>query len=261
MNSNKNSMYKTSEGGYIFISHSHLDIKQVRIIRNTLEEEGYEPLCFYLKCLSDDDEVEGLIKREIDSRDIFIYIESENSKRSKWVNKERDYISKCDNKTIYKISLNENVDLKEETLKILNKTRCFFSYSSKDKEIFESIKNSLVRKDLKVFSNGDIDPSTPFAYSIQTMIKEAVTNGCYIILVSENSLKSQFILTELDVAFSFLGSGDLIIPILVGDVELTKVYTYYLSRYRYLHISATPTKEELDEITSYIKNKLNKKNI
>ena len=120
-----NSIYKSGEGGYIFISHSHLDIQKVRIIRNTLEENGYEPLCFYLKCLNDNDEIEGLIKREIDSRDIFLYIESENSKNSGWVQKEREYINHCAGKTIYKIGLNESTDLKKETENILNKIQSF----------------------------------------------------------------------------------------------------------------------------------------
>lgn len=260
MNSNRNSMYRTSEGGYIFISHSHLDIKQVRIIRNTLEEEGYEPLCFYLKCLRDDDEVEGLIKREIDSRDIFIYIESKNSKESKWVNKEREYISTCKNKTIYKISLDDDIDLKEETLKILNKTRVYFSYSHHDKDLFNILKSSLINKDLKVLSDVDISPSIPFIESIQNMIREAIAYGCYIVLISEASLKSKFILHELEVAFN-MDSDGLIIPILVGDVALNNTLKYYLSTYQHIHISTSPTEEEIDNITSIIKDKLNKKNI
>ncbi|MBQ4111381.1 MAG: hypothetical protein IJD38_01150 [Clostridia bacterium] len=61
------------QGGWIFISHSHQDIQKVRLIRNRLEEKGLEPLMFYLKCLSDEQEIEELIKREIDERDWFIY--------------------------------------------------------------------------------------------------------------------------------------------------------------------------------------------
>lgn len=36
------------KGGCIFVLHSHDDIKKVRKVRNLLEEEGFEPLCFYL---------------------------------------------------------------------------------------------------------------------------------------------------------------------------------------------------------------------
>lgn len=34
------------KGAYIFLSHSHNDIKKVREIRNRLEVNGFEPLCF-----------------------------------------------------------------------------------------------------------------------------------------------------------------------------------------------------------------------
>ena len=56
-----NAEYKPE--GYVFISHSHQDIRKVRQIRNAMEEAGFEPLCFYLKCLHDEDEIEGLIKK------------------------------------------------------------------------------------------------------------------------------------------------------------------------------------------------------
>lgn len=56
------------DGGWIFISHSHLDIDIVRRIRNKLEDRGFEPLMFFLKCLNDDNEIESLIKREINER-------------------------------------------------------------------------------------------------------------------------------------------------------------------------------------------------
>ena len=39
------------DGGWIFISHSHLDIDIVRRIRNKLEDRGFEPLMFFLKCI------------------------------------------------------------------------------------------------------------------------------------------------------------------------------------------------------------------
>lgn len=38
-------------GGGIFIFHSHLDIDIVRRIRNKLEDRGFEPLMFFLKCI------------------------------------------------------------------------------------------------------------------------------------------------------------------------------------------------------------------
>ena len=39
------------EGGYVFVSHSHVDVQDVRKIRNFLEQEGMEPILFYLRCM------------------------------------------------------------------------------------------------------------------------------------------------------------------------------------------------------------------
>lgn len=41
----------------------------MRQVRNILEQQGYRPLMFFLNCLNDDNEIDGLIKREIDSRE------------------------------------------------------------------------------------------------------------------------------------------------------------------------------------------------
>ena len=49
-------------------------------------------LMFYLKCLSDENEIEELIKREIDEREWFIYADSQNARASRWVQTEREYI-------------------------------------------------------------------------------------------------------------------------------------------------------------------------
>ena len=81
-----------NNGGWVFISHSHQDIDKVRKVRNHLERLGFEPLMFYLKCLSDEDEIEELIKREIDEREWFIYADSPMARSSKWVRAELVYL-------------------------------------------------------------------------------------------------------------------------------------------------------------------------
>ena len=74
-------MEKECNGGFLFISHSHKDMDKVRQLRNNLEDEGYEPLCFYLKALDDsEEELDDLIKREIDAREWFIYATLEYNK-------------------------------------------------------------------------------------------------------------------------------------------------------------------------------------
>ena len=94
-----------AEGGFVFVSHSHADIAQVRQLRNALEQAGFEPLCFYLKCMDkcEEDpalreELRSLLLREIDAREWFVYVNSKHSENSSWVQYERDCVAKSGNK-------------------------------------------------------------------------------------------------------------------------------------------------------------------
>lgn len=43
-----------NNGIWVFLSHSNKDYDKVRTVRNILEEHGFRPLMFFLKCLDDD---------------------------------------------------------------------------------------------------------------------------------------------------------------------------------------------------------------
>lgn len=173
------------DGGYIFISHSHKDIKQVRELRNYMEAEGFDPLCFYLKCLTDEDEIDGLIKREIDSRDWFVYVDSPNARQSKWVKKERMYIeSQQDHHNkIVTIDLTTKIRLEEFSRKLLNSMRVYLMHSDTDIETAIKLRDKLVKDDYKVFlmdlNNADLEGS----------IKECSETGCLALMVSPKSAK------------------------------------------------------------------------
>lgn len=250
---------KKGEGGYIFVSHSHNDLDKVRTIRNVLEEYGYEPLCFYLRCLTEDDEVEGLIKREIDSRDIFLYVESENARNSKWVTKERNYISGRKDKTIYTINIDEGDDINENIKELLKRTRVFISYSHKDRYLFERIKNKLIAKDLKVFDDTELSVGSDWEVSIQNNIEFACKYGCFVTLITSNILNSMFARNELLSALKLCKNEDSIIPIFVDDA-VTSDYQQIPPEFLELNliqsprISADPSDEELEKLANFIRN-------
>lgn len=100
----------TQSTGWVFISHSHLDFEVVRKIRNKLESLGFNPLTFFLKCLTDEDEIADLIKREIRERDWFVFINSENSRSSRWVSTERDYIEEIGGKNVFVVDASAGED-------------------------------------------------------------------------------------------------------------------------------------------------------
>ena len=89
--------------GYVFISHSSKDILKVRNIRNTIENEGANPILFYLKCLDNDSPnseeealLKALISKEIKARRKFILCESKHTQRgkSKYIDWEIDEVNK-----------------------------------------------------------------------------------------------------------------------------------------------------------------------
>lgn len=85
-------MNKLDKEIWVFLSHSNKDYDKVKEVRNMLENMSFRPIMFYMLCLSDNDEVDNLIKREIDARTRFIYCDSENARESKWVQTELEYI-------------------------------------------------------------------------------------------------------------------------------------------------------------------------
>ena len=138
------------EGGYVFISHSHKDIKKVRVIRNVLENRGFEPLCFYLKCLTEDDEIVELIEREIDSRSLFVYARSRNSENSKWVQTELDYIDSKGRKIDRIIDLDKYTNNESLANALLGGMCVFIYHSMYDGANAAILKKRLIEKDYRV---------------------------------------------------------------------------------------------------------------
>ena len=236
---------KTGEG-YIFLSHSHKDINKVRQIRNQLEEEGFEPLCFYLKCLEDADEIEDLIKREIDAREWFIFINSDNSRSSKWVSLERDYIAKVSNKKVLTIDIDDEDSINKTLHKIKENLRVFFTYAQKDTSLARQIQNAFGSKDYQVFFPTD----DIFSYedTCASVINQAHS---VVALITENSVSSKFVEHEISQAIIFKKQ---IFPIIVGNVELdlTNPIWNELASYNCFFLSEFPTNEMIDNVIDKI---------
>ncbi len=245
-----------SNGGYIFLSHSHADIDKVRKLRNMLEESGFEPLCFYLKCLNDDSEIEDLIKREIDAREWFVFANSENSRKSKWVTLEREYINKTNSKKILVVNIDDEAEINDTVDKIKHNLRVFLSYSHRDRVLAEKIKRKLDQKDYLVFWDEDVQSGVSYARQIASNIEIACKDGCVIAVITENSIKSDYVMNELMMAIE---RGGNVLPIIVGDIELPTKLKFLFSNIQYIFMSATPTEEEIyravDTVGNIIVNK------
>ena len=155
---------------YIFISHSHKDIEKVRIIRNFLEKLNSEPLLFFLKSLTDEDEITELIKKEIDARIWFIYCKSKNSLNSTWVKTELEYVKETNKENFLEIDLDEDfigLSLKEEKeeqiIQAFNNIRFLssinVSYSNNDSISVKDIVNCLNKYNIKVSLDNELSLS------------------------------------------------------------------------------------------------------
>lgn len=235
-----------SQGGYIFLSHSHKDIEKVRQIRDSLEHDGFEPLCFFLKCLDDDSEIEDLIMREIDAREWFIFVDSENSRNSKWVNKERAYIRRTNRKKILTVNLNDWQAVDRALHKISHNLRVFICASNQDGALAQRIKTKLEQRDYLVFFQAESfsqGSGASYATVVQSELIQASQEGGVLLLVTPSMMNSVFVERELSFAIQ---QGGNIIPIIVGNHALTPGFEYVLSDVRKYHLPENPTDEMIE---------------
>lgn len=139
---------------WVFLSHSNKDYEKVIKVRDLLEKNSYRPLMFFLKCLNDDDEIDDLIKREIDSRGRFILCDSENARSSEWVKKEIEYI-KRKNRIFQTIDIDATVeDIQRQIDQFHKRNSIFISFnanSESDAAFAKSLKSYLKDMDFGVY--------------------------------------------------------------------------------------------------------------
>lgn len=238
-------MDEESKGGFLFISHSHKDMDKVRQLRNKLEDEGYDPLCFYLKCLDDDkDELADLIKREIDAREWFVYAVSPNSITSEPVQKERRWRKRPDskNKQEWKWDLESDFSVDEVSKILIKGLRVHIIFSVYDKLFVDKLKNKLKERDLQVTTDYDITAGKGYIEQIDDMIREASVCGTNIVILSHKSIQSPYILDQVGRACNM---DSLLIPVFIDDVKLKGKLKKYLGTKQGI-INENPIKDEND---------------
>lgn len=136
---------------WVFLSHSNKDYEKVRQVRNMLENQSLRPLMFFLNCLNDEDEIDSLVKREIDSRTRFILCDSDNARKSRWVQMEVDYI-KSQNRICETIDLSKSVEEIQASLHdFINKTKIFISYNREEYAMAKKVYDRLSHYDFSVY--------------------------------------------------------------------------------------------------------------
>lgn len=124
----------------------------------------------------------------------------------------------------------------------------FISYASPDRNIADSLCAKLEARGVKVWYaprnvRGD------YASAILDGIKGATH---FIVILSENSMRSQHVLNEIDHAFRYLPDRIRFKPLRIDEQLLTPAFDYYLSRQHWMDASLPPLEERLNEFADSI---------
>lgn len=242
------------EGFWVFISHSNKDFEKVRLVRNELEENGFRPILLYLKCMEDEDEIDILIKREIDSRRRFILCDSPNAKASKYVQSEINYIRS--KKRMYEVIDLSKIDLNkpsaEKTVMGLihpfkRRTTVFLSYNRHDLDFAFQLSQQLKYAGFNVYDkdfhlNGAIG-GNDYPELIKKEIIKTLGNGYVIGLFGEKS--SLYSMEEIKFAYKM--EPHRVLPVFISEQKI-KELPYELRVFNIVDVSHITQAEERAKI-------------
>lgn len=249
-------------GCWIFLSHSSHDIEKVRIVRNEFERLGHNPLAFHLKCLSTDTEegrheLDSLIKREIDAREWFVFCESPEAAQSPYVRDEHAYIIDSGKEKVWTIDMTADIDvILNQVKKICADIEVFISYAHRDREIIQPLISALVKKDYSVWTPEDnLTVGDAWNKQISDAIIRCSYKGFYIVVITQESVKSSFVANELAFAYS---QGAWIVPVVLGNPSILHDICQWLGNFQC--VSIKPTEEDfawvVDMLDSVVKKKI-----
>ena len=138
---------------WVFVSHSSADLKQVRRVRNYIEEQGAAPLLFHMRSLYKPDDFWPLIKQEIAERNFFLYCDSHSARNSEWVIRERSEVDAVRRTRPIRIG-RINVDNEELDFNVLSEfirnINVYISYTRDNNEIVRPFYDQLVASGFRV---------------------------------------------------------------------------------------------------------------
>ena len=127
-----------------------------------------------------------------------------------------------------------------------DKAFAFISYSSPDKNIADNLCAKLEREGIRVWY-APRDVRGPYAAAIAEAISQ-VTH--FIVILSRNSLHSEHVLNEIDLAFQGLPDKIKFKPLRIDEAMFTPSFKYYLSRQHWMDAIVPPLEQRLEEFVS-----------
>ena len=246
----------SGEGAWIFLSHSNKDFEQVREIRNELERRGHKPLMFFLKCLdSDDARLPELLKAEITARSWFILCDSPNAAASKWVQEEVAMIQGMEGKVFRKVDLSKGLQAELHKLVELSKrATVFLSYVQRDREVADRVRRALLNHDYRAWFDEAIIAGDAWTFAIGTAISNAIKEGFVLLLLSPDSLASEYCRGEIEYALQLAARSQRsnVIPVVVAPIA-REALPPQLANIQWFDLTTGPFEERVEELIRNLK--------
>lgn len=221
---------------WVFLSHSNEDYEKVKIVRDILEKDNFRPIMFFLKCLDNNDEIDSLIEREIKARTRFILCDSENARKSNWVQREVEII-KTTGRMYETVDLNKST---EELVGVLNrfKRRSSVLCISDNNEIQRQINSLLLENDF-ICLNSMINIQNSMGNFIDKIRRE---DGYILLLLTNETINSSWVYCELDAAYQ---TDTYIIPVFLEKIKIPYPdLEQYLTIFNRIDVSDYPDSEK-----------------
>lgn len=120
----------------------------------------------------------------------------------------------------------------------------FISYSSGDKNIADNLCAKLEARGIKVWYAPRDITSGDYAGAIVRAITRCTI---FVVILSKNSISSNHVLNEIDLAFNQLQRGISFMPLKIDEEEMGPSFMYYLSRQHWMDAHIPPLEKRLEE--------------
>lgn len=144
--------------------------------------------------------------------------------------------------------LNEASTIRASVDSAENNGMAFISYASQDKNIADNLCAKLEARGIKVW----YAPRDIVAGDYASAIVKAI-NSCtrFVVILSRNSLRSNHVLNEIDLAFGRLQEGIKFLPLKLDEEGMGPSFQYYLSRQHWLDAHLPPLEKRLEEFVDF----------
>ncbi len=210
----------------IFISHSSRDLRVARAVRNLLEDRDHHVLLLGLLQELPDDQIRALLTAEVVAREWLVLIDTDYARQSKWVQFEIE-IARQYKRTFHTVAGERfmaatRYEIEEKLRPCIDSfsrsLRIVLSYAHQDKASASLLTQVLGDAGYEFWTDDSIPAGSIWEKVIQQEIDDALERGIFMPIISNASLGSAFVQSELNYAYE-QGKG-FILPVVIGDFDI-----------------------------------------